>query len=152
MAGFNKFQVTVGDLGTKKLDLNGDTLVLILTNTSPNAADVKYDTTTSPPQLSSTSNAQELASSGGYTQATSVGTHSYTQTSGTGTLSVSANLVFTATSGFGPFRYATLCDTTAGTTATRSVIGWWDYGSSISLLAGETLTWAPSGLNVLTLA
>ncbi len=139
------------DIGKAVINFDTDTLALVLTNTAPDPLDIKYNSTTSPPQIQSTSNAAELATGGGYTVGTSIGTHSYTGSGGTGTLAVSANLVFTATTGFGPFRYAALVDLTSGTTSTRSVIGWWDYGSSITLLAGETFTWAPTGLNILTL-
>ena len=152
MASFNKFNQFVQDLGRAVLNLNSDNLYDTLTNTSPNAADTKYNSTTSPPQIQSTSNANEIAAGNGFSagggQAAS---NAYSQTSGTATLSCN-NVVFTASGGtIGPFRYVTMYDASSGTTSTRSLIGWWDYGSSITLNSGETFTINHSA-NVLTIA
>ena len=38
------------------------------------------------------------------------------------------------------FRYLYLYDNTAGAAATRPVIGWWDYASSLTLNNGDSLT------------
>jgi hypothetical protein len=50
---------------------------------------------------------------------------------------VLADVVFTATGSMGPFRYAVLHNDTA---TNDELIGWWDYGSSITLASGETFT------------
>jgi hypothetical protein len=49
-------------------------------------------------------------------------------------------VVFTASGGtIGPFRYAVLYDDTP-TSPADPLVSWWDYGSSITLNAGETFT------------
>lgn len=59
----------------------------------------------------------------------------YSQTSGTATLS-GTGPVFTAAGGsISPFRYAVLYNNTA---SGKNLIGWWDYGSSVTLSSGET--------------
>ena len=152
MASFNKFNQFVQDIGRAVLNLNTDTLRDLLTNTVPNAADTKVDTTTSTCTVGSTSNAAEIAAGNGYTKkGTAIGSTAYSQSGGTATLS-GGNVVYTASGGtIGPFRYVVCYDDTSGTTSTRSVIGWWDYGSSITLNSGETLTIDHSA-NILTIA
>lgn len=141
MAAFNKFNIFVQDIGRKIHNLNSDTLKDAITNTSPNAADTVYNSTTSPPQLDATSSAHEVAAGNGYSAGgTTIGSTAYSQSAGTATLSGS-NTVITASGGtVGPFRYVFCYNSTSGTTATRSLIGWWDYGSSITLNSGETFT------------
>ncbi len=59
-----------------------------------------------------------------------------TQTGGVGKL-VADDVVFTASGAMGPFQYAILYDDTA---ASDELIGYWSYGSSITLASGETFT------------
>jgi hypothetical protein len=63
-------------------------------------------------------------------------TTSATQTGGTFTL-VLADLVLTASGAVAPFRYAVLYDDTV---AGDPLVGWWDYGSSITMANAETFT------------
>jgi hypothetical protein len=135
MAAFNKFQCFVGDLGLKLHNLNTDALKVYLTNTAPVATNTVYNTPA------------DLATSGGYTAGGASATNTYSQTSGTGTLG-GTDIVFTATTGFGPFQYAVLYN---NTTATKALIGWWDYGSAVTLGASETFT-VDFGASILTLA
>lgn len=98
----------------------------MLTNSAPVAANsVKGDLT-------------EISAGNGYTAGgTAATTSSSAQTSGTYKL-VLADVVFTASGGtIGPFRYAVLYNDTS---ASDSLIGWWDYGSSITLATTETFT------------
>jgi hypothetical protein len=109
----------------------------MLTNTAPVAASnaVLADLT-------------EITAQNGYSAGgTAVGSNAYSQTSGTATLSGS-NVVFTGTGTFGPFRYACIYNSTA---SGGPLIGWWDYGSSISVNNGDTFTVNLTN-NILTLA
>jgi hypothetical protein len=65
-------------------------------------------------------------------------TTSCTQTAGTLAL-ILADLVLTASGAVGPFRYVYLVNTSS-TTRLNALMGYYDYGSSISLATGETFT------------
>jgi hypothetical protein len=126
MAAFNKFQPFVEAVAEKKHNLGADTLKVMLTNSAPAAANgVKADLT-------------EISAGNGYSAGgTAASISSSAQTSGTYKL-VLADVVFTASGGsIGPFRYAVLYNDTA---TNDELIGWWDYGSSITLASGETFT------------
>jgi hypothetical protein len=139
MASFNKFNAFVEDVAEKVHNLGADSLKIMLTNTSPSAADTAFDTSVGL-KLISTSNALDLTTAGGYTAGgAAVTITSSAQSAGTYKL-VGNDVVFTATTGFGPFRYAVLYNNTAGAASARPVIGWWDYGSAVTLLALETFT------------
>lgn len=126
MATFNKFNSFVEALAEKAHNLGSDTLKFLLTNTAPSASNsVKADLT-------------EISAGNGYTAGGTAATiSSSSQTSGTYKL-VLADVVFTASGGsIGPFRYAVLYNDTA---ASDELIGYYDYGSSITLASGETFT------------
>jgi hypothetical protein len=61
-------------------------------------------------------------------------------------------VVFTATTGFGPFQSTVLYNDTPTTPADPCIANW-NYGSSISLLASETFTWdtATAGNGIFTI-
>ena len=140
MATFNKFNQFVEDLAEKVHDLGADTLKIMLVNSPAPAAgnSVKADLT-------------EITAQNGYAAGGSTVTITgSSQTSGTYSL-VGTDLVFTASGGsFGPFQYAVLYNDTP-TSPADPLIGWWDYGSSISLNDGETFT-VDFGASILTLA
>lgn len=128
MAVFNKFNQFVEDVAEKVHNLGADTLKVMLTNTAPVAANsIKTDIV-------------EIAVGNGYVAGGTQATISASiQTSGTYKLTL-ADVIFTAAGGsIGPFRYAVLFNDTP-TAPLDPLIGWFDYGSSISLLTGETLT------------
>lgn len=141
MATFNKFQPFVENLAEKVFNLGSDTLRLALTNTAPVNTQSNFDSVTNHPP--------PAAANGYTTGGNTVTISSSAQISGTYKL-VLADSVFTAAGGsIGPFRYAILYDDTA---AADQLIGWWDYGSSITLLVGETFTWDADPTNgILTL-
>lgn len=125
MAAFNKFNSFVEALAEKKHDLGADTLKVMLTNTAPVATNsVKADLT-------------EIAAGNGYTAGgNTASVTSSAQTSGTYKLVLGDPATWTASGGsIGPFRYAVLYNDTA---TSDELIGWWDYGSSITLAAGES--------------
>lgn len=138
MPSFQKFNAFVADIGLKKHNLNADTMKVMLTNTAPVATNAVLADLT------------EIAAGNGYTAGgTASASNTYTQTSGTAKL-ISNDVVFTATGSLGPARYAVYYNSTA---SGGPLVGFWDYGSSITLAAGETLTVDLDGTNgVLTLA
>jgi hypothetical protein len=152
---FNKFNVFVLDLAHKVHNLGSDSLMVLLTNTAPNPADTVVDTTTTPCTVKSTSNAVEIAAGNGYTKGGGAAAFaSDGQVSGTYKLVLTSPAVWTATpAALATFRYAVIYNNTAGAAATRPVVGWYDYGSSITPQPNETFTLTLDGTNgVLTLA
>jgi len=141
-SSFYKFNQFIQDIGTAlhNLTTGGDTIMCLLTNTVPNAADTVVDTTTTPCTVKSTSNATEVAAASGYVKTgVAVTGQQYIQTSGTAKFYCST-ATWTAGASIGPFRYAVFYNISKGTTATRPVIGWFDYGSAVTLGVGETFT------------
>lgn len=130
MAAFNKFNAFVEHLAEKVHNLGADTLKIYLTNTAPDAAAdaVKADL---PAEIS----AGNGYSAGGPTATIS----SSSQTAGTYKL-VLDDVTITASGGsIGPFRYFVLYNDTP-TSPADPLIGWWDYGSSLTLADGESVT------------
>lgn len=128
MASFVKYEVFSENLAEKVHNLDADTLKVMLSNAAPNVAthNVRADST-------------ELSTGGGYT---SGGTDTQNATSRTGgTTSVTGvDVVFTASGGtIGNFRYVILYNDTP-TSPADPLIGYWDYGSSITLNDTETFT------------
>ena len=150
MAAFNKFNQFAANIGLGDYNLNTDGLWLILTNTSPNAADTVYNHTAA--QVQATSNAPELSTANGYTQGgAQAASNAYSQTSGTATLTASS-VVWTASGGsIGPFEYVVMYDITTGTVTTRPLIGWWSTGTATTITTGNTFT-VTFSTGVLTLA
>ena len=82
-------------------------------------------------------NITQIANGNGYTTGgTATTISSSAQTTGTYKL-VITDVVFTATGSMGPFQYAVLYDDTA---TNDELIGWWDYGSPVTLAAADTFT------------
>lgn len=131
MAAFNKFNAFVQTLANGTINLSSDTMKVMLTNTAPVATNSLYA------DVSGT----ELASGNGYgTGGVAVTSQSSSQTGGIETVSGTlANPTWTATGSMGPFRYAVIYDSTA-TTPLKPLIGFWDYGSSVTLTSGQTFT------------
>jgi hypothetical protein len=127
MASFVKIDKFVLNLGNKVFNLSTDQLKVALTNTVPTASTAnQYSDLTSPLATTNLSGANPF----------NITTTSYTQTTGTAKL-ILVDLVLTATGAVGPFRYIVLYSDTA---TNDELIGYYDYGSSISLVSGDTFT------------
>lgn len=128
MATFNKFEVFVGNLGVGKIhDLNVDTLECYLTNATPSASadSVKADLA-------------EITNQNGYTAPEDT-TNAASEASGTLTVTAT-DIVITASGGsFGPFQWVVLQNTTPAAPL-DPLIGWWDYGSALTVNDAETFT------------
>ena len=127
MAVYNKFNQFVQDVHHGVHNLSSDTIKVMLTNTAPVATNaVKADLT-------------EITAGNGYTAGgTASAQASSGQTGGTYKL-VLTDVTFTASGGsIGPFRYVVFYNDTP-TSPADPLIGWYDYGSALTLLAGESL-------------
>lgn len=132
MATYNKFNIFVADIAGKVHDLFGtaggaDATKVYLSNATPDAeADaVKADLA-------------EITNQNGYTAPVAT-TNNGTRSTTTFTLQ-GTSLTITASGGsFGPFRYVVHYNDTP-TSPADPLINWWDYGSAITVLDGESFT------------
>jgi len=125
MASFVKYNQFSKDLSSKVHDLSSDALTIALSNTAPDAAadEVLADATL-------------ITEENGYS-ATALTSVTLSESSGTTSLSAD-DVTFTATAGgFGPFRYILFYNNTPSSPA-DPLIGYWDYGSSISVAEDES--------------
>lgn len=141
MAAFNKFQDFVEQLGkgVHQLHAAGHTLKCYLSNDTPSASldAIKTDLA-------------EIAAGNGYTSGGHDTQNDYTESGGTGSLT-GTDIVITASGGsFGPFQYTVLYNDTP-TSPTDPLVGWWDYGSAITVNNGESFT-IDFGANIFTIA
>lgn len=141
MASFVKYQQFVEDLGNKVHDLVGtdDTLKVMLSNTAPNVGThaVRADSS-------------EISGGNGYTSGGADSQNSGSESSGTLTVT-GTDITWTASGGtIGPFRYAILYNDTP-TSPADPLIGYWDYGSSVTLQIGESFT-VDFGASIFTVA
>ena len=128
MAGFNKFQDFVEALCEKAHDLSADTLNVYLSNAAPSASldAIKADLA-------------EIATGSGYTGPVDT-QNTGAEASGTYTLT-GTKVVITASGGsIAAFQYVVLYNDTGTIPGADPLIGWWDYGSALTLLDGESLS------------
>ena len=133
MAAFNKFNQFVADVANKVHNLGSDTLKVALTNTAPVATNTVF------------ANITEIAAGNGYAAGGGAATLvSSAQSSGTYVLKLN-NVTFTATPGsIGPFRYCVLYNATP---AAGNLIGWYDYGTGVTVTTGNSFQVQFDGTN-----
>jgi hypothetical protein len=127
-----KFHCLTADLAHGKHQWDTAVIKILLTNGAPS--------------LSNTirTNITEISAGNGYTtQGLTLTTTSSGQVSGAYKL-VLADFTLTATGNIGPWRYAVLYNSTSASTP---LIGWYDYGSSITLSSGEGFLFDFDGTN-----
>jgi len=134
MPAFNKFHSFVAARNNGVHNLGGHTLRVMFTNVAPVASNTVR------------ANLTEIAAGNGYPAGglTVVVTASE-QTAGIYKLEVD-DIVLTPTGPIGPFRYAVLYNDTP-TSPPDPLIGWWDYGQSITPGVGEPFTIDFSAVN-----
>lgn len=126
MAAFNKFYCFVENIAEKAHNLGADTMKLLLSNSAPSASNtVKGDIT-------------EISTGNGYSAGgVALTLTSSSQTTGTYKYIVADATLQASGGSIGPFRYIVLYNDTS---ASDSLIGWWDYGSAVTLTDGEMIT------------
>jgi hypothetical protein len=126
MATFNKFNSFVEAVAEKVHNLGSDVLKVALSNTLPVATNTVL------------ANITQIANGNGYTTGgTQASQVSSLQTAGTYKLTLN-DVTFTATPGsIGPFQYVVLYNDTA---TNDELIGWYDYGTALTVTAGNSFT------------
>lgn len=128
MAAYNKFEAFTEHLAEGVHNLDADVLKVYLSNAAPSAsADVvKADLA-------------EITAQNGYPAGGS-DVQNATSRAGGVTSITGVDVPWTASGGsFGPFQYVALYNDTP-TSPADPLIAWWDYGSPITILNGESFT------------
>lgn len=138
MATFNRFNSFVEALAEKVHNLGSDQLKAALTNTLPVATNTVL------------ANIIQIAAGNGYVSGgISLTTASSAQTGGTYKLTINDGTLTASGGAIGPFQYVILYNDTA---ANDELIGWYDYGVSLTLTSGNSFTIDFDGANgVLTI-
>lgn len=129
MAAYTKYEIFVEDLANKVHDFFGveEAFKCALCSDAPV---VGTDTVLA--------DRTQVANGGGYTTGGEDTQNNSTRAGGVVT-ETAVDIVWTATTGFGPFSYV---DRYNDTTAAKvdPLMNYWPYGSAVTLLAGETFT------------
>lgn len=131
MAAYVKYERFIQDLCEGKHDVNAHQFNVTLSNTAPNAAThaVKADIA-------------EIAAGNGFTADGIDTLNTGARAGGTYTMT-GTKAVWTATGAMAAFRYVIIMNVTQATPL-KPLMGYWDYGSSLNLAAGETFSWKPN--------
>ena len=127
MASFTKFNQFAVDLSTGKHNFGSDTLYCGLSNTLPSASNAVWGDIT------------EIAAGNGYTAGGSTTANTGAGAAGTYTVT-GTNITWTASGGaIATFRYVVIYNHTQ-TSPLKPLLGYWDYGSALTLNLGDSLT------------
>lgn len=138
MAAYNKFNIFTKDLSNAAHNFasGGNTYKVLLTNTAPVATNAVYGDIS----------AAQVANGGGYTTGGISSAMSDSTASGTEKV-LATNVTWTGSGGgMGPFRYVAIYNDTTSSPV-KPLVCWFDYGSSISLISGDTFTVSFDGTN-----
>lgn len=117
-------------LGKAVHNWGSHTLKAALTNTAPTASNTVLADIT------------QISNGGGYTGGAGGGyaldSVTYTESSGTATLTATDETITASGGSVGPFRYVVIYNDSA-TSPADALIGWLDYGSALTLADGESL-------------
>lgn len=128
-ASYNKFQDYAEQLNKAVHNWSSHTFKAVLCNTAPVATNsVLADLT-------------QISNGGGYTGGAGGGvlldSVTLTETSGTAKLTIADEVITASGGSIGPFRYVAIYNDTA---TSDPLVGWYDYGSNITLTDGESFT------------
>ena len=128
MATYNKIQDYVEQVNKAVHNWPSHTFKAMLTNSAPIATNTIA------------ANLTEISAGNGYSAGgMTLDTVTLSETTGTAKVTI-ADEVLTASGGsIGPFRYVAVYNDTA-TSPADALVMWYDYGSSITLASGESLT------------
>lgn len=126
MAAYNKFQDFAEQLLRGAHNFGSHTFKAVLTNTPPAATNTVL------------ADIAQIAASGGYVAGGYVlDTVVLAETAGTAKVTIADEVITAAGGSIGPARYVAVYNDTA---AGKPLVCWYDYGSSITLADGESLT------------
>jgi hypothetical protein len=131
-AAFQRFNVLTQHVLEAKHNFLTNTFKLFLTNTAPNSED------------SFRSDLVEIAAGNGYPLLGIVAPVVLLRVGTKTTISAPPVIIAASGGSVGPFQYVVLYNSTSGT---RPLVGWWDYGSPVTLQSSETLTVQFDALN-----
>lgn len=138
MAAFNKFNSICTGVLTKVHNLNADTIKVYLSNAVPSASNTDYNTPA------------DLTTGSGYTNGGNSGGAGIVSGTTTVTFKTTSAITLWTFTGAKTFQYAVAYNFTVGTT--NALIGWWDYGSAIVTVNGDTFAITGLDTSVFTLA
>jgi hypothetical protein len=128
MAAYNKFHDYVDQLNRGVHNWASHTFKAALTNTAPVATNTVF------------ANLTEIAAGNGYSAGgAALDTVTLAEASGTAKVTIADEVITASGGSIGPFRYVVIYNDTP-TSPADPLVCWYDYGSSITLLATETFT------------